>query len=50
MNSAGICYQEDTLWKFMTPRKILKIFSLLVGTKSEEKETEELFDNLDIER
>jgi ABC-type multidrug transport system ATPase subunit len=33
MKSAGICYQEDTLWKFMTPWRALKVFSYFVGVK-----------------
>lgn len=50
MESAGICYQEDTLWKFMSPAKIINIFSKFVGIKDSSKQLEWLFENLDIER
>lgn len=33
MNSAGICYQDDTLWKFMTSDRIMSIFSHIVGVQ-----------------
>lgn len=49
MSSAGICYQEDTLWKFMTPMKIIRIFSKFVGIADSQKEIDWLFDSLDIE-
>lgn len=50
MSSAGICYQQDTLWKFMTPARIIKIFSNIVGVLDYQKESDQLFENLDIQR
>lgn len=48
MTSAGICYQEDTLWKFMTPSKVLQIFSFIVPN-CKSNETNFMFETLDIE-
>jgi len=48
MVSTGICYQEDTLWKFMSPSKILQIFSYIVPN-CKTNETNFMFETLDIE-
>lgn len=43
MKSAGICYQDDTLWKYMRSEEIFNVFSLIVGLKNREEEKKWLF-------
>jgi ATP-binding cassette subfamily A (ABC1) protein 3 len=50
MTSAGICYQEDTIWKYMTPDRIMTVFSFIVGVSDRHKCADQMFERLDIER